>query len=1253
MTEPSVCGVPKTTLTFRLMNADATFSDGKSADRTYTAMRGLPIQAYSRYFSDGKWVDNSYENPGTPMDKNGTKFLGWFYKDNSGEEHEFNAATTRVTDKMLVYAKWESSYVVYHNNSSDTYVQSLTKSMTSAEVASYDEIVKANSAFNVSGKTFTGWNTAQDGSGTSYKPGDTIKIKPGSQVDLYAQYEDNNYQVKFSANGGTFSENSIFRNSKYFIIEKDKNGGEVAVLKETAKYGQKLHDLTEKLGLDYNQLKPDTLAKKAGFTLSDSNNWLKSPTATDTIRFDDRPDWIFTRKGDNPEITSDVTYYLKWKLTNKDNANITAKLSGTAGEKSGSDDTNTLDSVNVKAGDEIELAGNIDVKNLKDNIEKIAEKLGVKNRDDYDRITVNFDTSSTLKATLTLPDEVTIPDESKLVVHTNHSEAFDSTKVVNVSSRKKTIEVEFSLKNDIANLANLEKAVESPNLGFTISGLQVAESAKDDFNIQVKFSGDISGYAENVSTDDVRRVRRAAASETAMSTPASALTFNFKLDGSSDIKYALYAVQNLELPGDITTEGAADSIKVRPVVRGDQLNYVGRLDVKEIQDKIEAIAAQYRANTDEEKQKINLSNVKSTFTTTITFPEGLTLPENLKGNVTFTENGLFKIDSVKKADTGNGVTVTLGLKDAFTNFKDLESAVLSVPRILEVSVKGVTVADDAPYDKKFTAVGNVSGSFYGEAKKDNSSKIFAFSWNAVQSTSENSSGKDGLGAGKDENNTTAEDNSITYTVKAPDLNILYGDILVNGDTQNDKVYSVKTGDNVDFTGALDVTSIQMLLPALEAQFGNPDANQITLNKKDGKTTGVDFTMTLNITFPDGITVPSDLKADVQDNSFGDFEIKDTRVNGQHVTVTFGLKDDSVGTYSDLKDRVNSAGTDGKGLMKILLPGLKVTKVGENLTVKMDSLTGTFTSHATHNNTTKLFHFAWETKQSTSKEQSKPLGNGKDFTQAADDNDTIAFTLKAEGGSTPNPPVITKKPVTVNDPPVKKVITGDKPKTADKFTFVLKADPDASKLPSSVSADKMPMPEDANGAQSLQKSVVGAGETEFGDITFMDPGTYAYTISEVNDSLKGYTYDRGVYKVVYEVTEDGDRLVAKRTITRDGKAWDSDTIVFTNKYKKDGKNSDKPDKPDKPKPKPNPNKPKPKPNPNKPDNPFRPVTPNKPVIPKKPTNPVTPGKKTTGKIVRTGDLAQPVAMSMIFGGAAIAATLFVLFRRKTGKPGKDN
>ena len=70
----------------------------------------------------------------------------------------------------------------------------------------------------------------------------------------------------------------------------------------------------------------------------------------------------------------------------------------------------------------------------------------------------------------------------------------------------------------------------------------------------------------------------------------------------------------------------------------------------------------------------------------------------------------------------------------------------------------------------------------------------------------------------------------------------------------------------------------------------------------------------------------------------------------------------------------------------------------------------------------------------------------------------------------------------------------------------------------------------------------AGSVAFPALTFAEPGTYVYTISEVNDKQANVTYDTATYKVVVNVVDDGQgNLVA--TVAYDGGA----APTFKNSY----------------------------------------------------------------------------------------------------------
>ena len=73
-----------------------------------------------------------------------------------------------------------------------------------------------------------------------------------------------------------------------------------------------------------------------------------------------------------------------------------------------------------------------------------------------------------------------------------------------------------------------------------------------------------------------------------------------------------------------------------------------------------------------------------------------------------------------------------------------------------------------------------------------------------------------------------------------------------------------------------------------------------------------------------------------------------------------------------------------------------------------------------------------------------------------------------------------------------------------------------------------------------------GSIDFGAITFTQPGTFVYEITEVNGGETGFIYDSSAYKVTVVVTDNSEGLLyANYTIEKNGMA--SNEIVFRNLF----------------------------------------------------------------------------------------------------------
>jgi len=160
---------------------------------------------------------------------------------------------------------------------------------------------------------------------------------------------------------------------------------------------------------------------------------------------------------------------------------------------------------------------------------------------------------------------------------------------------------------------------------------------------------------------------------------------------------------------------------------------------------------------------------------------------------------------------------------------------------------------------------------------------------------------------------------------------------------------------------------------------------------------------------------------------------------------------------------------------------------------------------------------------------------------------------------------------------------------------------------------MPIPEGGNAGKKVSPGLKAGEEYEFGDMTFPLPGVYAYSITEFDEGLENYKYDKAIFSVVYEVTQDGDALKVVRTISKDGKdVGDIAAFEFTNVYEK----KEDPTEPTV-----------------KPDDPTKPTEPTKPTDPTKPTEPTTKKSDTPSKSPQTNDTSNISLWLMILVLAA--------------------
>ena len=128
--------------------------------------------------------------------KTGYTFGGWTGTDLDGITQTVTIPSGSTGDRAYT-ANWTThTYSVQFNGNG------ATDGEMSAQSFTYDELTKelTANAYTRTGYTFTGWNTAADGTGTAYTDGQAVQnltAENGAAVILYAQWTANTYTVHF------------------------------------------------------------------------------------------------------------------------------------------------------------------------------------------------------------------------------------------------------------------------------------------------------------------------------------------------------------------------------------------------------------------------------------------------------------------------------------------------------------------------------------------------------------------------------------------------------------------------------------------------------------------------------------------------------------------------------------------------------------------------------------------------------------------------------------------------------------------------------------------------------------------------------------------------------------------------------------------------------------------------------------------------------------------------------------------------
>ena len=137
--------------------------------------------------------------------RTGFTFLGWNALINgTGADYSAGSQYQMGAGNVTIYAKWQGDpFTLSYNSNGGTALVASSETRAAGSTANISASTPTRSGY-----TFTGWNTAANGSGTAYASGASLTM-PGSNLTLFAQWSTVSNQVSYNANGGSGAPGSV------------------------------------------------------------------------------------------------------------------------------------------------------------------------------------------------------------------------------------------------------------------------------------------------------------------------------------------------------------------------------------------------------------------------------------------------------------------------------------------------------------------------------------------------------------------------------------------------------------------------------------------------------------------------------------------------------------------------------------------------------------------------------------------------------------------------------------------------------------------------------------------------------------------------------------------------------------------------------------------------------------------------------------------------------------------------------------
>lgn len=163
-------------------------------DSDSTATGSVPDVDSDNHYLESITVASNSGN----LSREGYNFVGWnTATDGNGTDYVAGQTFAMPAENLTLYAKWiEEKYNIVYNGNGNTGGQA----PVAEEYSANQEVTVTNEGtLQRMGYTFAGWNTATNGSGTSYTTGQKFNM-PTENLVLYAQWEPSSYTVSYNRN---------------------------------------------------------------------------------------------------------------------------------------------------------------------------------------------------------------------------------------------------------------------------------------------------------------------------------------------------------------------------------------------------------------------------------------------------------------------------------------------------------------------------------------------------------------------------------------------------------------------------------------------------------------------------------------------------------------------------------------------------------------------------------------------------------------------------------------------------------------------------------------------------------------------------------------------------------------------------------------------------------------------------------------------------------------------------------------------